>query len=190
MTTPEHTKTKRLFLALWPDDAVGQQLFELQQVIGRNKTGQSTQSLARPVIRKNFHITLHFIGSASEDEMTSLIKSLDKIECSAFELVIDNSGCFKRAQSFWVGVKNIPEQLESLVNKTGECVEMCFESYSLGRHHGKFIPHLTLFRKAGSKLMAENFEPVTWQVKNFVLVESKTYAEGVDYLVVKQWRLK
>jgi 2'-5' RNA ligase len=185
LTYPEKTKIKRLFLALWPDDGVRNQISALQQAIGRNRRLHSSKRMVRPVACKNFHITLHFIGSVTDDEMSALVKSLDKIQCSAFDLSVDHLGHFKQAKSLWVGAKNIPEQLDRLVKKTGRCVESNFETYQ----PGKFIPHITLFRKANRNIDGDGFEPIIWKIKNFVLVESKTYSEGVEYTILKEWPL-
>ena len=162
------------------------QLFELQQEVGKDKRLYSGKRMAKPVARKNFHITLHYIGSVTDDEMSALEKYLDDIHCSAFTLCVDCLGHFKQAKVLWAGVKNIPEQLGRLFEITGRCVESHFETYQ----SGKFIPHVSLFRKANRKIQLESFDSITWQVKKFVLVESKTYSEGVEYTVLKEWLLE
>ena len=185
MTDSENTKTKRLFLALWPDDAVRNKIFELQQEAAKDRRLYSGKRMAKPVASKNFHITLHYIGSVTADEMSALVKSLDSIHCPAFNVSVDHLGHFKQAKSLWVGAKNIPEELDRLFKETGRCVESHFETYQ----PGKFIPHVSLFRKANKKIHVESFKSIKWSIKDFVLVESKTHAEGVEYIVLKEWRL-
>jgi 2'-5' RNA ligase len=190
LTHPENTKTRRLFLALWPDDTVRNQIFELQQKIAGNNVSRSAENMSRHkprrVARQNLHITLHFIGSVTEEKTGAFVQSLDGIQCPAFNLIIDCSGYFKQARTFWLGANNVPEQLDTLVKKTAKCVERSFEDY----HAKKFVPHITLFRKANREMVVEDFEPITWRVNNFVLVESKTYPEGVEYAILKEWGLK
>jgi 2'-5' RNA ligase len=50
-----------------------------------------------------------------------------------------------------------------------------------------FAPHLTLMRKVNKAPQDMEFKAFHWLVSQFVLVESNTLPEGVQYTVLKNW---
>ena len=174
-------KDKRIFLALWPDEATRQQLFKIQNEL---KHEQALRS-ARAINPENLHMTLHFIGSISMETLRALEVSLDSVQSKAFELEVNTVGCFVRPQVFWLGLENIPPELQELEQKTAACVRQCVEAYQ-GR---PYRPHISLFRKAKKLIDSRDWPVLQWPVSSFALVESKTCSEGVQYSVLKEWSL-
>jgi 2'-5' RNA ligase len=96
---------------------------------------------------ENMHITLRFIGDASETEAADIDASLTAIRAPAFEATIESVGHFgslRQARSLWAGVarnaalSHLREKVESAVVRAGQPPE--------GR---KFVPHVTLARIRG-----------------------------------------
>ena len=185
MSESPSTEYKRVFLALWPDEATRQQLFEAQKKLKRDPELSSVLQSARAVVPDNLHITLHFIGSVSTEVIQALEASLNSVQCQPFDMVVNTAGCFPRARVFWLGVKEIPPELKELEQQTATCVQQCVENYQ----RIPFRAHITLFRKVKASVKQAEFPDIDWPVKSFALVESKTYPEGVQYSVLKEWSL-
>jgi 2'-5' RNA ligase len=182
MQPAEH---KRIFLALWPDEATRQQLFDAQKKLKLDPELSPVLQSARAVIPDNLHITLHFIGSVSPEVLQELEVCLDEVRCQSFEIAVNTSGCFPKPRVFWLGLKHIPPELNELEQQTAACVQQCVEGY----RRIPYRPHITLYRKAKTSLELDGLAEINWRVKSFALVESKTYPEGVQYHVLKQWLL-
>ena len=181
MTEPSSSENKRIFLALWPDEKTRQRLAEVQQQLKREPVLQS----AKAVNPDNLHMTLHFIGSISPDVLQALEVSLDSVHCKPFELVVNTVGCFPKPRVVWLGLKNISPELNMLELQTAACVEQCVQNY----RRIVYRPHITLFRKAKISPELEELPEISWSIKSFALVESKSYAAGVRYHVLKEWLL-
>jgi 2'-5' RNA ligase len=84
----------------------------------------------------------------------------------------------------WLG-GNAPEPLIDLVAQTQSCIQTCIEAY----HQKRFVPHITIFRKARHPLEVDDFDPIRWRIDRFALVESVTHPHGAEYTVLNQWPL-
>ena len=175
--TPQ-AKLKRVFLALWPNSDVRQQLADVQV--------QFKPHEARAVIPENLHMTLNFIGSLPVDQIDALARSLDEVHCPPFSMQVNTSGYFSRPKVAWLGLENIPPELRQLEQLTGACVETCVDDYQ----RMTFRPHITLFRKAKAPVPLNAPLAINWPVNSFALLESKSTPEGVRYLVLKEWPLR
>lgn len=171
------SKNKRIFLALWPDEEIRQQLVRVQQKLKREPILQS----AKAVIPNNLHMTLHFMGSTSPDVLQALEVSLDAVRCKPFDMVVNTTGCFPKPKVVWLGLKNIPPELNELEQQTAACIE--------NYQRIDYRPHITLFRKAKISPQPDELVGINWSVKSFALVESKSCPEGVQYHVLKEWLL-
>jgi 2'-5' RNA ligase len=176
----EQRQSKRLFLALWPDDSIRQQLADVQKTLGHDERLKS----ARPVPFGNLHITTHFLGAVSDDVHTRLRTLLPEVSAHACTLMIDRWGYFKRAKVIWLG-GDAPEALIDLVVQTGSCIQACIEGYDQKR----FVPHVTIFRKARRPAEVDAFDPIEWRIDRFALVESVTHPQGAEYTVLQEWVL-
>lgn len=185
MPETQPTEYKRVFLALWPDEATRQHLFEAQKKLKRDPELSPVLQSARAVACDNLHITLHFIGSISTEAIQSLVTSLDSVQCKSFDMVMDKAGCFPKPRVFWLGLKEIPDELKALEQQTAACVQSCVENYQ----RIPYRPHITLFRKVKAAMKLVTIPEIDWPIQSFALVESKTYPEGVQYHVLKEWPL-
>jgi len=180
LSVAEKQKRRRLFLALWPDDITRKQLAETQKKLGNNERLKT----AKPVAAANLHITTHFLGAVSEEVHIQLEELLSEVNAQACTLVIDRWGYFPRAKVLWLGGKST-DALNDLVERTQTCIQACIEGYEQKR----FVPHITVFRKARHPMEADDFLPIEWHIDGFALVESITHPEGPEYRVLKEWML-
>ncbi|MDH5710498.1 MAG: RNA 2',3'-cyclic phosphodiesterase [Gammaproteobacteria bacterium] len=178
-------KNKRIFLALWPDENTRQQLVEAQKKIKSDPKLRAAMQSARLVQPDNLHMTLHFIGSVPEEVVQSLQTCLDAVHSQSFSLSVKTAGCFPKPRVFWLGLKSIPPELNELEQIAASCVEQCVEGY----RRIPYRPHISLFRKVKILQDLADVTEIRWQVDSFALVESKTYAEGVQYHVLRKWSL-
>jgi len=176
----EKQKRRRLFLALCPDDITRKKLAEVQKKLGNNERLKT----AKPVPVANLHITTHFLGAVTEEVHTQLEELLSEVNAQACTLVIDRWGYFPRAKVLWIGGKS-PDALNDLAEQTQTCIQACIEGYEQKR----FVPHITVFRKARHPMEVDDFHPIEWSIDRFALVESVTHPEGPEYRVLKEWML-
>lgn len=177
----EKKKQRRLFLALWPDESTRGQLAYVQQQLCRNER----LKMARAVAAANLHITIHFLGLVAGDVQAQLEGLLNGVEAESSTLIIDRWGYFPRAKVVWLGAQTAPAEMNELIARTQACIQSCIEGYDQKR----FVPHITVFRKARHPLEVDDFDPIEWRIDRFALVESVTHPEGPQYSVLREWML-
>jgi 2'-5' RNA ligase len=174
--------TKRLFLALWPDPGTRGQLAAIQTQLARNPSLRH----AKPVSTQNIHLTLHFLGDVAEADIAQLESCLAQVHAEPFSMVIDRWGYFPKAGVCWIGADKTPAAMTSLLEQTTVCVVDVVENYRQPR----FTPHVTLFRKARHPLEIKQIAVCEWSIDRFALVSSRTYPEGVEYTVLREWQMR
>jgi 2'-5' RNA ligase len=176
----EASQHRRLFLALWPGESTRQRLADVQGAF--RKTARLKSARAVPV--ENLHITIHFLGEVSAEVASRLQAALDDVKAPPCTLIIDQWGYFPRPKVVWLGGE-LTEPLIDLVAQTQSCVQACIQGY----HQKRFVPHITVFRKARHPLEVDDFDPIEWRIDRFALVESVTHPRGAEYTVLNQWLL-
>jgi len=176
----EKQKRKRLFLALWPDDITRKKLADVQKKLCKIDRLKA----AKPVAVANLHITTHFLGAVTDEVHSQLEAFLSEVKAQSCTLVIDRWGYFPRAKVLWLGGDS-SAALNDLVGQTQSCIQQCIEGYEQKR----FVPHVTVFRKARHPIEVDDFHPIEWNIDRFALVESVTHPEGPEYRVLKEWML-
>ncbi len=170
---------RRLFFALWPSAKV-------RQAIAETACPLLHKMSARIISPGNFHITLHFIGSVTDEEKDCLHRAARTVTFEPFDLSLDRFGFFDKAKIFWMAAQNIPAELEQLHDKLGTAFSACDFQPDIR----PYSPHVSLLRKA-RKIPVE-YQPFTinWHVDEFVLVESVSTTGGVDYRVIEKYPLQ
>lgn len=168
-------KPRRLFLALWPDAAVQQQL-----------AAAAKRWTRHPVPTGNIHLTLVFLGACSEAQSRCYVDAVSGIRCESFEMQLDYLGTWSRRGIQWLGCSQIPAVLPGLVRDMQSLLSRCgFEP-----DERPFVPHVTLSRKEKNPRPKTGIEVICWPVTEFVLVESRPLAAGVEYVVLQRWPLQ
>ncbi len=132
----------RLFYAVNFDDAVKQQLVNIQGVF-RSQTERGNFTLC-----DNLHLTLVFIGEVAPERSGPLLQIAEAFQVTPFDLRLEGVGRFRRdgGDILWVGLAEnksltaIYNELSAQIINAGFAVEK-----------RKFTPHLTLAREARLK---------------------------------------
>lgn len=152
---------RRLFYALWPDDCVRRELAAWQR--------QHLPKSVRATHVSDLHLTLHFLGQVGEEQLDALCALGEQLTLPPFDLVLDKLGHWPRPAVLWVGPQKPSESLTAFHAR----LEDALESLGFERERRTFAPHVTLARKIRRPLAGAEFPPLTWQVHEWALVESR-----------------
>lgn len=173
-----HSKTVRLFFALWPDENIRKQILARARSIELEKKGRLMRGF-------NLHMTLHFIGNTTLENMHCLEQKAAEVENRPFTLELEQFGSFTKQGIIWLGCRNVPSGLYRLQRKLGQQLSQCdFEP-----EKRQYRPHVTLYRKALLAEQSMETEPVIWTAKSFSLIKSEPDREGVIYREIKKYPL-
>ncbi|MEK7795988.1 MAG: RNA 2',3'-cyclic phosphodiesterase [Pseudomonadota bacterium] len=199
MSEPDQTSetpAKRLFFALWPDDALRQKLHALgEEILGNCSMRCSTSAIpgvvgnhrGRRIPPENLHLTLAFLGSVDAERQACLERMALAIRSPAFTLTLDQAGFWPRKGLLWAGGTS-PAELLALVQEINQCLRTC----GLVPETRPYQVHLTLARNVrGLRLDRDRaVVPLAWKVSQFALVASQTLPEGACYEVLRTWKLE
>ncbi len=174
---PAKPATRRLFFALWPDDATRNAL---------NRTGKWLHQHwgGRCMRADTLHITLVFLGDLPAAQTDALLQGVQDIPSGAFELKLDQVGHWSHNRIGWLGLSQPSPALESLVLALRDQLRALDIPFDARPH----TPHITLLRKAPGGAALECL-PVNWMIDGFVLVASNLQTDGAHYDVLRTWRL-
>lgn len=147
---------------------------------------------------EKLHLTIKFLGDIEHDHLDSLQKAVDETAklLSPFLLELQGTGCFpspKKAKILWTGIHDPANGLRNLY----ETLEETAAGYGFTKESRSFKPHLTIARlrepeKAGrltEKFLQAELEPVSFEVSNIVIYESKLQPTGSVYSVISKHQL-
>ncbi|MBI1214698.1 MAG: RNA 2',3'-cyclic phosphodiesterase [Alphaproteobacteria bacterium] len=150
---------------------------------------------ARWTAEGNYHITLTFIGEVDENLGEDIDEALSAVKVPPFSLSLTGAGVFQQGDEpkvLWMGVGH-DETLFRLKEKT----DRVFEKYRIPFAARKYTPHVTLARlkKPEEEKLAEflaahgSFSTESFEVKNFLLYESRSTADGPVYDPLRSYAL-
>lgn len=151
----------RLFLALWPDAAVRQQLLDAQA-----RWDWPRRAVLVPPER--LHLTLHFLGEVAEAKAAALRERLPALP-EPFELQFGAAAVWPpgtavlEAQALPPGLAVLHAALADALRRTG-----------LGTESRAFRPHVTLARHAQGVSLPSTLPSWHWPVHGFALVRSRS----------------
>jgi len=163
----------RFFFALWPDNTTREAIFNCRSQF--TLSGQITD-------KSKLHITLLFLGKLNVNQLQTVIREAEKIICPRFDICLNHTGYFKKSKAIWLGLKSMPDVLLEL----HETLLSVTEKHLISNHQQTYKPHVTLVRKCFS-IGTQQISPITWQIKDFVLVESIDTDKGVKYQIIKHF---
>ena len=168
----------RLFVALWPDDAIRQQ-------IKSSALNLFLPCDGRVIPRQNWHITLAYFGMANESTQVCISKQLANVQSQSFNVHLNKTGYWPKPAVAWLGPDSVTGELQQLFDKVQHALQPC--GYTPDTR--PYQPHVTLVRKAKHLPKDSAFAAIEWQVNHFCLVESRTGQDGAEYHVIKSWPL-
>jgi 2'-5' RNA ligase len=165
--------TARLFIALWPDPGVREQLRAWRD-------GCAWPKSASPVRTAQLHVTLHFLGNIPRLRLPELVQGLG-VRFTPFELSLGHSELWHGGIAV-LAPDMVPEPLLALHAALGEALERL----GLPLEARPYRPHVTLARRAGRELAPIQGPPISWQVDGYALMESKV-GDGAEYGIVQSY---
>ncbi len=165
---------RRLFLALWPEEAERRQLADLAaSVAGR-----------RRVRDDNLHLTLVFLGATDAVQRAAYEAALADLPALELELILDRYGYWPQPRILWLGSSHTPPELYERVAELHRRLRGC----GFTPERRAFQAHITLARKfPGPAPVQPPAAPVCWPIRDIALVESLREDGGVRYEVVRRW---
>lgn len=166
---------RRIFFALWPDDAT-------RGAIERTARRAVRLSGGRPTAKRNLHVTVAFLGMLEPAQLEQAA-SVPPIDVGPFDLELDRLGFFEGARALWLGPSNVPPQLTALEQRLWDGLER----HGFEREPRIYLPHVTLARKA--RAVDEPIAPIRWRAERLTLVESLPLPRNVHYEPLRDWPL-
>lgn len=144
------------------------------------------EGAGRCVPTSNLHLTLVFLGEVSDETAHCAQQvALRLHHQSAFTLVLDQFGSWRTQQVAWLAPSVVPTPLLSLVNALQRGLQAC----ALTPEKREFKAHVTVLRDLRGRIAAQQFEPITWKINRFCLMESLPADAGSKYQIVQSWPL-
>jgi 2'-5' RNA ligase len=167
-------KSRRLFLALWPDVGLRAQLAALSGTL----TG------GRKVHPDNLHLTLIFLGATDNERLLCYEQALRELAVPPLILRLDRLAALSRSGILWLGASRVPPELSNLVQDLNSRLQSC--GFSPERR--PFQAHITLARDfTGPAPPTELERPLVWRTEQVVLAESLQTERGVSYALLARW---
>jgi 2'-5' RNA ligase len=167
-------QTRRLFLALWPDDGVRKQLADHAAL-------WSWPEASRPYAPADWHVTLQFIGNVAPAKVDA-IAAAAAVPFESFELVLDQPRLWPHGLAVLCASK-VPAPLKRLHERLGQALrELDFVPDSR-----PYLPHVTLARHAEASVLPRECTPVCWRPRGFAMVVSTGF-KAPRYQLLRQYR--
>lgn len=174
---------QRLFVALWPNDLVRQQLAAA--------IPQPTEA-GRAIPLENLHVTLAFLGDVATSRIPELGELAASLSWRPFTLSLVRLEVWNRSLVCLVP-DELPEQLAVLARNVSR--ELQARSFEVDARD--YRAHVTLIRErrrgARKPLMQERRDgdrldtAIVWDVDEIALVRSRTSPAGSRYEVIGSW---
>ena len=167
--------TKRVFFALWPDN---RQRDRLRDVI--NSVAKTVEGTA--VDRRNWHITLAFIGTFPEDRVPYLLERAEQITVEPFRLSFDRLEFWPRPKVASLCAAMVPPELQALVDS----LNAVLVDLGIEPEDRTYRPHITVARNARPFTTERLAQRSVTEWSSFELVESVSVPRGAYYVPLKQ----
>lgn len=168
----------RLFFALWPEPKLQASFYAAGEKLYRHCGGSRTR-------RENIHLTLAFLGAVEAPRLERVIAVAERIQLPAFTLVFPRLGWWRQNQVAWAALAETPPLLLDIVKALQRGLAQ--EGFKFDER--RYLPHVTLLRKANCPDGVVESHPIRWQVNEFALVRSTLREDGAHYAIVKRWPL-
>jgi 2'-5' RNA ligase len=172
-------RTRRLFFALWPDDA-------LRASIAGRLRDMVPDGVGRTQQPGQLHLTLEFLGPVPESRFGSVCEAADAVRPAPCEVILDRIAYWRRSSVLCLLASATPPALVALV----EDLRSALRARDFAADPRPYRAHLTLARKVWRPVTLPPPVPVRWPVEGFALVESRTDPAGSIYTVLQSWQAR
>lgn len=166
---------RRLFFALWPDHRQRDRLRDVIKPVAEVVEG-------RPVDRRNWHVTLAFIGPFPEHRIPVLLERANAVQVEPFRLIFDRLEYWPRPRIAALCAVTVPPELQALVDSLNGIMS----DLGLKPEDRIFRPHITAVRNVRPFQTDRLTQRATTEWSGFELVESVPGPGGVSYVPLKQ----
>lgn len=166
---------RRLFFALWHSDRQRELLRDSLRPVLSTVEGTA-------VDRRNWHVTLVFIGGFPEAQIPFLQAAAGEVGMEPLRLRFDRLGYWPRSKVAALLPLTTPEPLEKLVVSLKEVLK----AFDVQPEDRVFRPHITVARRVRAFETIPLARPVDLEWDRFELVESETLPSGARYRPLKQ----
>jgi 2'-5' RNA ligase len=166
--------TRRVFFALWPDDAERAVLANWQAPLRKVSGGKAMRI-------DTLHCTLVFLGQVAEHRLEALRLAAQEATFQPFTLEWFAAHYWGHNHIVYAAPAETPPELAELVTSLQDTLRV---------HHFRFEErpykaHVTLLRHANwTDAPLPSMPAVRWQARDFVLVQSLSDARGAHYEVL------
>lgn len=167
----ETTRTRRLFFALWPDDAEHAALAAWQPLL-------QTKCGGRAMRPQTLHCTLAFLGAVAERRLEALRLAAQEVAFMPFTLDLVAAHYWGHNRIVYAAPAQTPRQLAELVAS----LQRILHAHRFRFDAQPYTAHVTLLR--GARWTDDALPPVPvvhWQARDFVLVQSLGDNLGARY---------
>ncbi len=144
---------------------------------------------------EGLHVTLKFVGEASDELVQQMKSALARVKASPFEVKFEGAGFFpnpRAARVFWAGVDG-GEALPRLAS----AIDAALEKLGVAREEKAYHPHLTLARASTHPLrelgpLLDQSKPQfgTMTAREFFMYQSKPQRGGSKYTKLERFGLE
>jgi len=166
---------KTLFFAFWPSH---RQREQLRQPIRRALSDVE----GNPVNRRNWHITLVYIGGFPEEKIPDLLSTVATINPGEIRLRFDSLTYWQRPKVACMHARIVPPALEQLVKS----LQQALITFNYEPDPRGYRPHITVVRKVRTFREVRLARPIELSWKKFELLESVRFRGQLQYHPVKQ----
>jgi RNA 2',3'-cyclic 3'-phosphodiesterase len=184
--------TRRLFFALWPDEATRAMLAHATRKAVRGCGG-------RPVAAHNLHATLLFLGSVAQSRVSEVTAIAARaaanmavpgtVDSSSPGFVFDRIEFWKKPHVLVAAPSVAGGAGDVLAGALAEVLARVMLSAGFAPDPKPFRPHVTVARKVAFLKTELSMQPVPWSFQDFALVESQTDPDGPVYTVLESYPL-
>ena len=165
------TVSRRLFFALWPDDALRARLAAEAERLAPHCGGY-------PLPAENMHITLAFLGSVDASRLEALVDLTRAWPALNGEWTLDRLDHFPNPRIVWAGSQAPSPSLLTLHAELWRALSQ----HGFTAPQRDFTPHVSLVRQADRAAPQSRLPtPLRWRFDHLVLVESQLGDSGSRY---------
>ncbi len=177
---PQPLSTIKVFFALWPTAEAQSRLVAWQQALQQLCGGRAMRG-------ETLHSTLLFIGEVAPSSVETLRLAAQQVRAESFELCFDAARYWGHNHIVYAAPGTVPTQLGRLY----DALEQALARQHLRFEQRAYQPHVTLLRNAEwSDAPLPGMHPVCWQVREFVLVQSRCPDNPSGYGVLARFPLQ
>ena len=183
MTSRGAPATRRVFFALWPDEA--------QRLALEHATAKAVRRCGgRPVPAANLHVTLAFLGSVAVERIPEL-QRLARLQADASPAGTAIELSFERLVHWKDGqILCALSATESVATRMlATALQQATAAAGFSPDRRPFQAHVTLARKVVHAGRLPRLRAVVWRFAAYSLVDSRTESSGAVYSVIESYPL-